>query len=93
MGEIPIIPLGNDSYAIKKNPADSSATSLRTKTSRMHKRTSLTELQLKEKLSYTSSIGVESSWVSTEVDYTTTIDPDRIQEYFTEEELCKNILD
>ena len=34
--KVPIISLGNDSYARKKNPTDSSGASLRTETSRMH---------------------------------------------------------
>ena len=34
--KIPIIPLGNNYYAIKKNPTDSSLVSLRTETRKMH---------------------------------------------------------
>ena len=34
--KIPIIPLGNDSYSIKKNPTDSSDNSFRTETISMH---------------------------------------------------------
>ena len=63
-----IIPLENDSYSIKKPPTDSSSNFLGIGTSRM-KNISLPELKSKEKDSYPSSIGVESSQVSTENDH------------------------
>ena len=61
----PIISLVNDDYSIIKHPNDSSSTSLRTETSRTKQIISLTELKSKEKDSFPSSIGVESSRVST----------------------------
>ena len=69
-----IFPLGADYYPGKKNPTDSSANSLRTETISMHKKITARH-KSKYKESSPSYISFESSRVSTDVDYTTTIDP------------------
>ena len=77
--KVPIIPLGYNCYALKNNPTNTSSTSLRTETRRMYKK-SLTDFQSKEKELSSSSIGVESSRVPTEVDYSARVDPRPTQE-------------
>ena len=72
--KVTIIPFGNNSYARNKNPTDSSFTSLRIETSRMHKKL-LPYFQSKGKKSDPSSIFVEPNRVPTEVDYSTEVDP------------------
>ena len=67
--------MGNYPYPRKKNPTDSSGNYLRTETRRMNLKKSLPNLQSKENEPTPSSIGVESSWVWTEVDYNTKFDP------------------
>ena len=73
--KVPIIPLENKSYARKKNPTDSSSTYLRTDTRRMNTKKPLSDFQSKEKELSTSSIGDESSRVTTEVGYSNKVDP------------------
>ena len=75
MRQLPIIPLDNVHYFRKKNLTIYSCTSLKTETSKMNKLNSYPKLQSKYKKSTTSYLDVASSWVSTEVDYTTVIDP------------------
>ena len=67
--------MGNILYYSNIIPPPSSGTSLKTVTSKMPQLKSQPKLQSKDKKSTISSLDVESSWVSTELDFTNTINP------------------
>ena len=69
-----IIPLWNNFYSIKINTNDSYYTSLRTETSRIRTKI-IGRYSIKYKELSPSSIGVESSRVTTEFDYITKVYP------------------
>ena len=65
--------MGNELYYRKEKPTVASGTSLKTKTNKIHQLKSNPKLPSKCKESNPSSLHIASSWVSTEVYYTATI--------------------
>ena len=71
---MPGIPFGNEQQYMEKHPIVSSGSYLNTKNSKIHQLKSQTNLQSKDNESTRLSQEIASSWVSTEVDYTVSID-------------------
>ena len=71
----PIIPLGNVPYHMRKNPTVASGIYLNMDSGKINQLKSHPKLKSKDKEPTPSYLKVEWGWVSTEVDYSSEIDP------------------